>query len=90
MRYRELPPGKYAVGVSGLLCTVCARALAAELAKVPQIESATADFHKEQAVIVVKLDATLTVNDVYRAMRRAERLSNLGGRFELRDVKYIP
>lgn len=89
-RYQELPPGRYAVSISGLLCTVCARALAAELAKVPEIEKASADFNKEQAIIDVRLDKTMEVNLVYKAMRRAERLSNMGGKFELRGIRYIP
>ena len=88
--YQELPPGRYSVGVHGMLCTVCARAIAAEWEKMPEVEKATVDFNKDQGIITVRLDKTLQVNAIYKGLRRAERLANMGGRYDLRLIKYIP
>jgi copper chaperone CopZ len=88
--YQELPPGRYAVGVRGMLCTVCARAIAAEWKKIPEIETASVDFEKEQGVIVVRLDSTMQVNALFKGLRRAERLAALGGKYDFRQIKYIP
>ncbi|MFI5345756.1 MAG: heavy metal-associated domain-containing protein [Elusimicrobiota bacterium] len=88
--YAELPPGRYSVGVKGMLCTVCARAIAAEWMKLPEVQKAVLDFDKEQGIVTIKLDSTIQVNDLYKGLRRAERLANMGGRYELRTIKYIP
>jgi copper chaperone CopZ len=88
--YTELPPGRYSVDVRGMVCTVCARAIAAEWAKLPEVEKAAVDFDKESAVVTVRLDRTLRVSVLRRALRRAERVANLGGRFELGAIRYIP
>jgi copper chaperone CopZ len=88
--YTELPPGRYAVGVRGMICTVCARAIAAEWAKLPEVEQSSVDFDKESGVVAVRLDRTLQVSALRKALRRAERTANLDGRYELRDIQYIP
>jgi hypothetical protein len=88
--YVELPPGRYAVAVHGMICTVCARAIAAEWAKLPEVDKASMDFEKESGVVSVRLDRTLQVAALRKALRRAERVANLGAHFELRDVQYIP
>lgn len=86
--FTELPPGRYTIAVSGLLTTVCARAIAAEWAALPEVESASVDFEKSAAHIAVRLDRTLTVASLRKALRRAERLANLGARYDLRDISY--
>lgn len=88
--YSELPPGRYAVEVRGMICTVDARAIAAEWAKLPEVEKASVDFEHERAVVSVRLDKTLTVAALRKALRRAERVANMGGRYELRAIQYIP
>lgn len=88
--YLELPPGRYSVGLSGMLSTVDSRCIAAEWAKIPEIESAAVDFDKERAVISVRLDRTLEIVTLRRGLRRAERVANMGARFELRRIQYIP
>jgi len=88
--YQELPPGRYSVGVHGMLCTVCARAIVAEWSKIPEVEKATMDFNKEQGTVVIRLDSTMQVNALFRGLRRAERLAALGGKYEMRQIKYIP
>ena len=88
--YSELPPGRYSVGVRGMLCTVCARAIAAEWAKVPGVEKATMDFGRDEGVVTVRLDRTLPVAALRKALRRAEKVANLGARYELQQIQYLP
>ncbi|MFI5363124.1 MAG: heavy metal-associated domain-containing protein [Elusimicrobiota bacterium] len=86
----KLPAGRYAMSVSGMLCRVCARAIAAEWSKLPEVETAKVDFDKESAVVTVRLDKTLTVASLLKALRRAEKVANLGNRFEVIDLRYVP
>jgi copper chaperone CopZ len=88
--YSELPPGRYSVTVRGMICTVCARAIAAEWAKLPEVEKASVDYSKESGVVAVRLDRTLRVSVLRKALRRAEKVADLGARFDLRDIQYIP
>jgi hypothetical protein len=88
--YRELPPGRYSIEIRGMICTVCARAIAAEWAKEPSVAKAAVDYHTESGVIDVRLDRTLQVSALRRALRRAERVANLGARFTLGEIRYIP
>lgn len=88
--YEELPPGRYGMAVTGLVTTVCARAVAAEWSRLPEVEKATVDFDAERAVVLVRLDRTLRVAALRKALRRAEKLSGLGGRYDLRDIVYKP
>lgn len=88
--YTELPPGRYAIGVRGMLCTVCAKAIAMEWSKVPGIEKATMDFDKEQGVVAVRLDRTVQVSALRKALRRAEKAANLGARYDLQTIQYLP
>lgn len=86
--YSELPPGRYTVSLTGLLTTVCGRAIAAEWAALPEVESASVDFDKASAQVTVRLDRTLQVSALRRSLRRAERVANLGARYDLRDISY--
>lgn len=88
--YTELPPGRYAVTVRGMICTVCARAISAEWEKLPEVEKASVDYETESAVVTVRLDRTLQVSVLRKALRRAERVANLGARFEMSGIRYIP
>lgn len=86
----ELPSGRYAVKISGMLTTTCGRAIERELAKLPAVESASVDFDSETATVTVKLDAVLTQAALRRALRRAARLVDLGTRYEPGEIKYLP
>ena len=88
--YTELPPGRYSVVLRGMICTVCARAIAAEWAKLPAVEKASVDYDKGAGVVAIRLDRTLQVSALRKALRRAERAANLGARFELSGIRYIP
>ena len=86
--FTELPPGRYTIALTGLISTVCGRAISAEWAKLPEVESASVDFDKSAATITVRLDRTLRVASLRKTLRRAERLANLGARYDLRDISY--
>ena len=88
--YRELPPGRYTLELRGMICTVCARAIAAEWAKLPEIAKASVDYHTETGLVDVRLDRTMQVSVLRKALRRAERVANMGGRFTLGEIRYIP
>jgi len=84
----ELPPGRYAIAVAGLQTTICGRAIAAEWAKLPEVESANVDFDRSVADVVVRIDRTLKVAALRKTLRRAEKLANLGGRYDVREISY--
>ena len=84
----ELPPGRYTIALTGLVTTVCGRAIAAEWAKLPEVESAAVDFDKSAATITVRLNRTLKVATLRKTLRRAEKLANLGARYDLRGISY--
>jgi hypothetical protein len=86
--FTELPPGRYAIALTGLLTTVCGRAIAAEWAKLPEVESASVDFDKSVGFVSVRLDRTLRVSTLRKTLRRAERLANLGTHYDIRDISY--
>ena len=86
--FTELPPGRYTIALTGLLSTVCGRAIAAEWGKLPEIESVSVDFDKSFAVVAVRLDCTLKVASLRKSLRRAEKLANLGARYDLRQISY--
>ena len=88
--YKKLPPGRYSVTVTGMMSTVCARAIEGEWKKLPEVENAAVNFDQESAVVTVRLDKTLAVSVLRKALRRAEKLANLGARYAMRDIKYIP
>ena len=88
--YSKLPPGRYSIELRGMICTVCARAIAAEWAKLPEIEKSSVDFDKGTAVLSIRLDRTLQVSVLRKTLRRAERVANLGAHYELLEIQYIP
>lgn len=86
--FTELSAGRYSISVTGLVSTVCARAIAAEWAKLPEVESASVDFVKSTAEIVVRLDRTVQMSSLHKAFRRAEKLANLDAHYDLHDISY--
>jgi hypothetical protein len=88
--YTELPAGRYSVVLHGMLCKVCARAIAAEWAKLPEVESSSVDYENETGVVAIRLDRKVKVAVLRKALRRAERVANLDVHFEMTDLKYIP
>lgn len=88
--YEELPPGRYAMDLTGMVSTLCSRAVAAEFARLPEVEKVEVDFDSERATLLVRLDRTLKVANLRKALRRAERLARLGARYDLKNIAYKP
>lgn len=86
--FTELPPGRYTIALTGLISTVCGRAIAAEWARLPETEAASVDFEKSAADLTVRLDRTLKVAALRKTLRRAEKVANLGGHYDLRSITY--
>lgn len=88
--YEELPPGRYTMDITGMVATVCSRAVAAEFGRLPEVERVEVDFDAERASVLVRLDRTLRVTALRKALRRAEKLSRLGARYDLKNIAYRP
>jgi copper chaperone CopZ len=86
----EFPAGRYGVSVGGMLCAVDVRAIAAEWTKLPAVEKVSVDFETGRAEFTVRLGATLKLSALRRALRRAERVADLGAHYELGDAAYLP
>ncbi|MBI4061344.1 MAG: heavy-metal-associated domain-containing protein [Elusimicrobia bacterium] len=84
----ELAPGRYTIALTGLVCTVCARAIAAQWAELPEVESAAVDFDASTARVAVRLGRTLKVAALRKSLRRAEKLANLDARYDLGTIAY--
>ena len=87
---KELPPGRYTVEIRGMICTVCARAIVAEWSQIPEVEKAAIDFDKEVAVVTVRINQTVRVKDLRHALGNAASDANLGARYTLGQIQYIP
>lgn len=88
--YRELTAGRYSLKVSGLLCYTCTRAVARELEKLAEVQSVKGDFENEQIILEIKLDRTLPVAAVRRALARASKRVDLATKFDVVGVQYLP
>ncbi|MEK7233439.1 MAG: heavy metal-associated domain-containing protein [Elusimicrobiota bacterium] len=86
--FTELPPGHYTIAVTGLISTVCARAISVRWSQLPEVESAFVDFDKSTASVTIRIDRTLKVSSLRETLRRAERLANLGARYDLHEIAY--
>lgn len=89
-QYTQLTSGRYTLKVSGMLCTVCAKAIEAELAKLEEVDSAKADFELDAVLLVIKIERTLKVSTLRRALQKAARRVNMGAKFEVASLQYRP
>ncbi|OGR50012.1 MAG: hypothetical protein A2X40_09455 [Elusimicrobia bacterium GWC2_65_9] len=88
--YAKLPPGRYSIEIQGMLSTICARAISAQWSTIPEVEKAAVDFDKGLAVVTIRIDKTLKVSVLRKALKQAERTANLGATYDLRDIHYLP
>ena len=56
--------------MTGLVTTVCGRAIAAKWAELPEVDSASVDFDKSAAYLTVRLYRTLKVSVLRKTLRR--------------------
>jgi len=87
-QFVELPPGRYTMSVKGLLCAVCARAVAAEWKKLPEVEDASVSRESGKAELTVRIDRTLKVASLVKALKRAETTANLGASYQMSGIAY--
>jgi hypothetical protein len=87
--YTTLPPGRYSIALQGLICTMCAKAVAAQWSKFPEFEKVEVNFASASAVVTVRLNASVAVSDLTKALKRAEKVANLGARFSLGEIRYL-
>lgn len=90
LEFPDMLSGRYELKLSGLLCSVCARAVAAELAKLDEVDSAKVDLDRDAVLVTVKLERKLKIRSVRRALSRAARRANLGAAYEIAGIKYLP
>ena len=89
-RYTQLTSGRYALKVSGMLCTVCAKAVEAELAKLDEVESVKSDFDLDLMLISIKIEKVLKVSTLRRALQKAARRVNMGAKLDVASLQYRP
>ncbi|MEK7858025.1 MAG: heavy-metal-associated domain-containing protein [Elusimicrobiota bacterium] len=89
-QYTQLTSGRYALKVSGMLCTVCAKAVEAELAKLDEVESVKSDFDLDLMLISIKIEKVLKVSTLRRALQKAARRVNMGAKLDVASLQYRP
>jgi len=86
----DLKGGRYTVKLSGLVCSVCTRAITAELSQLKEVEAATADFERAELTIKVRPDKVLTLSKLRSTLKRAAKRANLGATYTVESVRYRP
>ncbi|MDE2489815.1 MAG: heavy-metal-associated domain-containing protein [Elusimicrobia bacterium] len=90
LAYTTLPAGRYEIAVKGMLCAVCARAIRAQWAALPAVEKVSVDYATGKAVLTVRLDGSLPVDDLKKVLTKAELVANLRARFSIASIAYLP
>ena len=85
---RDMTPGRYEVRVEGMLCRTCAKAAAEELSRLKEVRQAVADFDQETLFITVRLDKTLKVSKIRKALNRAASRVDLEAKYEIANIRY--
>ncbi len=88
--FPDLTSGRYEIRLSGMLCSVCTRAILAELVKLDDVASARADLERGTITIAVKPKHLLTQRTLRHALRRAAKRADIGTQYDVAAVKYIP
>lgn len=88
--FPDLSSGRYAIKLSGMLCNSCARVIALELSQLKEVESAKADFEKEELSLNIRAGRTLKMSRLQQTLLRAARRINLDTRFQIENVLYKP
>jgi hypothetical protein len=88
--YQELPSGRYAVKIIGMLTTTCGRGIEAKVLKRPEVESAQVDFEKETLTLTIKLNRTLRLSALRKALHAAADQVNLGTDYLVGKITFLP
>ena len=88
--YKELPSGHYAVKIIGMLTTTCGRGIEIETMKLPEVEAAKVDFDKETLVLTIRLNRTLRLSALRKALHLASDRVNLGADYFVGRITFLP
>ena len=88
--YKDLPSGRYAVKIIGMLTTTCGRGIEAKVLKRPEVESAQVDFEKETLTLTIKLNRTLRLSALRKALHAAADQVNLGTDYLVGKITFLP
>ena len=88
--YQKLPSGRYAVKIIGMLTTTCGRGIEIEAMKLPEVESAKVDFDQETLTLTIKLNRTLRLSALRKALHSASDLVNLGADYFVGKITFLP
>ena len=88
--YQKLPSGRYAVKIIGMLTTTCGRGIEIEMMKLPEVESAKVDFDQETLNLTIKLNRTLRLTAVRKALHLAADQVNLGADYFVGKITFLP
>jgi hypothetical protein len=88
--YKTLPSGHYAVKVIGMITTTCGRGIEIEVMRLPEVEEAKVDFDKETLYLTVKLNRTLRLPALRKALHLASDRVNLGVDYFVGRITFIP
>ena len=88
--YQELPAGRYGIQITGMLTTTCARGIEQELQRLPEVESVKVDFDSETLSLTVKLNRSLRVKALRKALHRASDRVNLGTDYLVGKITFLP
>lgn len=82
--------GRYAMKISGFFCTTCGAAMKQEVGALPEVSEIDFDFDTETLFVTVRLERTLRLSALRRALRRASSRVNIGSKLDVIDVTYRP
>ena len=88
--YKLLPSGHYAVKIIGMLTTTCGRGIEIETMKLPEVEAAKVDFDKETLVLTIRLNRTLKLAALRKALHLASDRVNLGVDYFVGKITFLP
>ena len=88
--FKTLHPGTYECRVAGMLCMACAQAIIKAVGEVEGLERAEVDFDQVLLRFTVAAGRAVPTSAVERALKRAESRVDLGTKFKLVKVRYVP
>lgn len=86
--FPDLAAGRYEIRMDGMLCHTCARIITEEVAALPQVEKAQADFERGVLTVTIRSGQTLKMRRLQRALRRASKRADLDTQFTIQAVEY--
>ena len=88
--YKTLPSGHYAVKIIGMLTTTCGRGIEIETMRLPEAESAKVDFERETLFLTIRINQTLRLSALRKALHLASDRVNLGVDYFVGKIAFLP